>query len=80
MLKEAIEKIEELAKPLILDKEGHTYAVRNDGVAQEIIPEMVYQDCLALNSLDALVQMVRTAALPHLPRGGTTGGPVPDPH
>lgn len=60
MLKEAIEKIEELAKPLILDKEGHTYAVRNDGVTQEIIPEMVYQDCLALNSLDALVQMVRT--------------------
>lgn len=60
MLKEAIEKIEELAKPLILDKEGYTYAVRNNGVTQEIIPEMVYQDCLALNSLDALVQMVRT--------------------
>ena len=60
MLKEAIEKIEELATPLILDKAGHTYAVRNDGVTQEIIPEAVYQDCLALNSLDALVQMVRT--------------------
>ena len=60
MLKEANEKIEELAKPLFLDKDGHTYAVRNNGVTQEIIPEMVYQDCLALNSLDALVQIVKT--------------------
>lgn len=60
MLKEAIEKIEELAKPIILDKDGCTYAVNKDGEAQEIIPEAVYQDCLALNSLDALVQMVRT--------------------
>lgn len=68
MLKEAIEKIEELATPLILDKAGHTYAVRNGGVTQEIIPEMVYQDCLALNSLDALVQMVRTEGV----RGDST--------
>lgn len=60
MLKEAIEKIEELAKPEIYDVEGHTYAVGKDGEAREIIPEMVYQDCLALNSLDALVQMVKT--------------------
>lgn len=60
MLKEAIEKIEELASPIIVDKEGHTYAVNNDGVAREIAPAMVCQDCLALNSLDALVQMVRT--------------------
>lgn len=60
MLKEAIEKIEELAKPIILDKDGCTYAVNKDGEAQEIIPEAVYQVCLELNSLDALVQMVRT--------------------
>lgn len=60
MLKEAIEKIEELAKPIILDKDGCTYAVNKDGEAQEIIPEAVYQSCLSLNSLDALVQMVRT--------------------
>lgn len=60
MLKEAIEKIEELAKPEIYDVEGHTYAVGNDGEAREIIPEAVYPDCLALNSLDALVRMVRT--------------------
>ena len=38
MLKEAIEKIEELAKPIILDKDGCTYAVNKDGEAQEIIP------------------------------------------
>ena len=63
MLKEAIEKIEELAKPIILDKDGCTYAVNKDGEAQEIIPEAVYQVCLELNSLDALVQMVRTSAL-----------------
>ena len=60
MLKEAIEKIEELAKPEIYDVEGHTYAVGKDGEAREIIPEAVYPDCLALNSLDALVRMVRT--------------------
>lgn len=68
MLKEAIEKIEELAKPLIVDKEGHTYAVNKDGEAQEIIPEAVYQSCLSLNSLDALVQMVRTEGV----RGDST--------
>lgn len=60
MLKEAIEKIEELAKPIILDKDGCTYAVDKYGEAHEIIPEAVYQVCLELNSLDALVQMVRT--------------------
>lgn len=60
MLKEAIEKIEELAKPIILDKDGRTYAVDKYGEAHEIIPEAVYQVCLELNSLDALVQMVRT--------------------
>lgn len=60
MLKEAIEKIEELAKPIILDRDDRTYAVNKDGEAQEIIPEAVYQSCLSLNSLDALVQMVKT--------------------
>ena len=68
MLKEAIEKIEELASPIIVDKEGHTYAVNNDGVVREIAPAMVCQDCLALNSLDALVQMVRTEGV----RGDST--------
>ena len=68
MLKEAIEKIEELAKPIILDKEGHTYAVDKYGEAHEIIPEAVYQGCLELNSLDALVQMVRTEGV----RGDST--------
>ena len=60
MLKEAIEKIEELAKPIILDKDGCTYAVNKDGEAQEIIPEAVYQSCLSLNSVDGGGQMVRT--------------------
>lgn len=60
MLKEAIEKIEELAKPIILDVDNRTYAVNKNGEAQEIIPEAVYQSCLSLNSLDALVQMVKT--------------------
>lgn len=64
MLKEAIEKIEELANPIIVDKEGHTYAVDKYGEAHEIIPEAVYQVCLELNSLDALVQMVRTEGVP----------------
>ena len=61
MLKEAIEKIEELAKPEIYkDALGKAYVVDKDGEAREIIPEAVYQSCLSLNSLDALVQMVRT--------------------
>lgn len=61
MLKEAIEKIEELAKPEIFTEAcGRSYVVGKDGETREIIPEAVYQDCLALNSLDALVQMVRT--------------------
>ena len=61
MLKEAIEKIEELAKPEIYkDALGKAYVVDKDGEAREIIPEAVYQVCLKLNSLDALVQMVRT--------------------
>lgn len=61
MLKEAIEKIEELAKPEIFREAcGRSYVVGKDGETREIIPEAVYQDCLALNSLDALVQMVRT--------------------
>lgn len=61
MLKEAIEKIEKLAKPEIYkDALGKAYVVDKDGEAREIIPEAVYQSCLSLNSLDALVQMVRT--------------------
>lgn len=68
MLTEAIEKIEELAKPEIYDVEGRTYAVGKYGEAREIIPEAVYPDCLALNSLDALVQMVRTEGV----RGDST--------
>ena len=61
MLKEAIEKIEELAKPEIFTEAcGRSYVVDKDGEAREIIPEAVYQVCLELNSLDALVQMVRT--------------------
>ena len=61
MLKEAIEKIEKLAKPEIYkDALGKAYVVDKDGEAREIIPEAVYQVCLELNSLDALVQMVRT--------------------
>ena len=43
MLKEAIEKIEELANPLLWEKAGRTYAVDKYGEAHEIIPEAVYQ-------------------------------------
>ena len=69
MLKEAIEKIEELAKPEIYNStDGRTYAVGKDGRAREIIPEVVCQSCLSLNSLDALVQMVRTEGV----RGDST--------
>ena len=39
---------------------GVKRTLNKNGEAQEIIPEAVYQSCLSLNSLDALVQMVKT--------------------
>lgn len=63
MLKSAIEKIQELCKPHILDKDGHTFLVNADGY-EEIIPTVDVPETLKLNSLEALVMMVKTEAIP----------------
>ena len=63
MLKEAIEKIEEMAKPQIVEVNGVTYAVEKSGVAFEIRQVLDRPDEKALSSLDALIQIVKTEAL-----------------
>lgn len=61
MLKEAIEKILDIAAPTILDREDGTFAVSADKVMQ-IRPELDLPETIELTSLDALIKMVRTEA------------------
>lgn len=58
MLKEAIEKIEELSTPLIYSKDGHTYLCNGENYS-EVLPEQFRPATISLNSLDALVQLIR---------------------
>ena len=61
MLKEAIEKIVELAYPLIYKTtDEHTYACYQDKPV-ELRPEIDEPEPLFLNSLDALVHLIRSA-------------------
>lgn len=62
MLKAAIEKIQEMTKPVIQEVEGRTFSVSADNI-EEIRPILDRPDCLVLNSLDALVKLVKTEAL-----------------
>lgn len=62
MLKEAIEKIEAMAKPEIYRFDGHTYSILADGGYSEIKPDLEMPETIALNSLNALVQMVKREA------------------
>ena len=62
MLKAAIEKIQEMTKPVIQEVEGRTFSVSADNI-KEIRPTLDRPDCLVLNSLDALVKLVKTEAL-----------------
>ena len=65
MLKEFIQHIQETTKPYIenLD-EGSRLIVRPNAKAEEFRPTIDHPDTLPLNSLDALVKMVVTEALP----------------
>lgn len=63
MLKAAIEKIEAMSAPTIRTIEGCNYLVRKEGY-EEIRPIKDIPDCAELYSLDAVVKMVRTEALP----------------
>lgn len=61
MLKEAIEKIADMAIPDIYEVEGRSFAVNSNGV-EEIRPDLDIVKTIKLNSLDALVKMVKTEA------------------
>ena len=67
MLKEAIEKIEAMTRPEIMAIGDHTYAIYRDRI-EEIRPELDAPERLGVNSLDALVHLIREndSQLPHL--------------
>ena len=63
MLKEAIEKIEAMSKPVFQEIEGRTFCVGTDGEVSEVRPTLDLPDELFLTSLDALVKMIKTEAV-----------------
>lgn len=58
MLKEAIEKIEEMSSPMVYTEDGHSYVLYADRT-EELRPAIDSPGTLRLNSLDALVQLVK---------------------
>lgn len=63
MLKEAIQYIQETAaRPFLQSVDGHAYLFDKDGTYTEIKPDLYGPETLKLQSLDALVKMVRTEA------------------
>lgn len=62
MLKAAIEKILESASPVIYEKDGHTFVVTADGKIKEMREGYDVPATLQLNSLEALVKLVKTEA------------------
>lgn len=62
MLKEFIEHIQKTTQPLITVVAGSTFRIAADGDVEEILPTIFHPDTLPLNSLDALVKLVRTEA------------------
>lgn len=58
MLKEAIEKIEELSSPLVYTEDGHTYVLYADHTV-ELRQTIDTPETVRLSSLDALVQLVK---------------------
>ena len=66
MIKEAIEKIESMAKPTTGEINGHWYSILPNGDFKEIVPESELPDPIELSSLDAVITMVRTEAISHI--------------
>lgn len=67
MLKEAIEKIEAMAaKPEVKVIDGHNYIIDKDGTYTEIRPDVYHPEGIRLHSLEAVVKMIKTEALPIL--------------
>lgn len=60
MLKELYDRIQETAQPQIIEVGGVTYLAAQNGEISEIFPNAIIPDTLPLNSLDALVQLVKT--------------------
>lgn len=63
MLKSAIEKIESMVEPSVYEKDDHSFLINRDGEFAEIREEIDLPEALKLNSLDAIVKMIRTEAL-----------------
>lgn len=63
MLKEFIEHIQKTTAPQIAQVEGHTFIVASDGDFNELRPELDFPATISLNSLDALVKLVKTEAV-----------------
>ena len=58
MLKEAIEKIEEMSRPKVYAEDGHSYVLYADHT-EELRPAIDSPETVRLSSLDALVQLVK---------------------
>jgi hypothetical protein len=63
MIKEAIEKIEAMAKPVVHEIDGHTYMLSTDGTYVEILPDIPLPAPINLSSLDAVITMIKTEAI-----------------
>jgi len=62
MLKAFIKHIQETTQPVLTVVENSMFSVTTEGVAKELRPAIDHPDTLPLNSLDALVKMVKTEA------------------
>ncbi len=65
MLKEAIEKIEAMAsKPQVREIDGVSYIIDKDGAYTQIKPDINGPENCLMNSLSAVVQMIKREGLP----------------
>ena len=62
MLKEAIEKIQELAAPFMTQLGDDTFVIGKNGDVIHVHPDLDYAVEIQLYSLDALIQMIKTEA------------------
>lgn len=62
MLKAAIEKIQEMAQPIIKEIDGKTFCISKESIS-EIKPMIDLPQRLTVNSLDSLIQMVKTEGI-----------------
>lgn len=63
MLKEAIEKIEQMANPSVINIEGIRYVIDKDGGYTQIRSDLDVVDTINLTSLDAMVKFITTEAV-----------------